>query len=274
VKVGAAPYEQEVSPFAAQMNAHIASKGYKTKSKPQKDYYGNTIPSQQAAPAASPGLGTYGADKAAAREADKAASAAAYENYKVQARAKIRAEQAAEKPLEHKEAYNSVPRANLTPESKRALRDYGSPSGYRTVNPYLNHNGEVFDKSIMAHRPATPAEVDRAKTMIAAMDKAFDEAPPTTKPVKVSRGVYGVENMFGAPGSRVGQQFSSQSYVSTTTAPGADTGLGYGYSKRGKGTAVLTVNAPAGTKFLHGNDFEQELILPLSASTPAPPSNP
>jgi hypothetical protein len=134
------------------------------------------------------------------------------------------------------------------------------------VNPYLNHNGEVFDKSIMAHRPATPAEVDRAKTMIAAMDKAFDEAPPTTKPVKVSRGVYGVENMFGAPGSRVGQQFSSQSYVSTTTAPGADTGLGYGYSKRGKGTAVLTVNAPAGTKFLHGNDFEQELILPRDSN--------
>lgn len=48
------PKEQEVSPFAAQMNAHLASKNYKTPSKPQKDYYGNTIPSPAATTSPTP----------------------------------------------------------------------------------------------------------------------------------------------------------------------------------------------------------------------------
>jgi hypothetical protein len=134
--------------------------------------------------------------------------------------------------------------------------------GYRTVNPYLNHNGDVFDRSIMGHRKATPKEEETAKRIMSGLDGAFSKAAPLGQHVVVHRGVSQVDQMFGAPGEHVGGEFNSKSYVSTTTVRGADTGFGYGYSKSGPGMAKLEILVPKGSKMVPGNDFEHELLLP------------
>jgi hypothetical protein len=153
--------------------------------------------------------------------------------------------------------------SNLTSDEKEALTNYGYAKGYTTVNPYLHHNGQVFDKGIMSYRPAKPDEQKLAKSMISGMDSAFDKAPPLKQPIVVHRGTGNVDDMFGKPGSMVGKTFNAKAYTSTTTVPRAEVGNGLQYeSKLGK----LEIHVPAGSKVLPGNNFEKEIILPHDAN--------
>jgi hypothetical protein len=155
------------------------------------------------------------------------------------------------------------PPPGLTKDERKALQEYGQSRGYRVVNPYLNSNGQVFDKDIKALRPATPAEAEYAATMIAGLDGAFARAEPLPRAITVSRGTGDVDKLFGAPGSKVGKKFTSLSYMSTTVAEGGKPGHGYDYeSKPGR----LTITVPAGSKVVPGNAHEGEVILPRNGS--------
>lgn len=153
--------------------------------------------------------------------------------------------------------------SNLTSDEKSALSNYGFTAGYTTVNPYLHHDGQVFDKTIMGYWPAKPGEKKLAASMISGMDSAFAKATPLPQSIVVHRGTGNVDDMFGKPGSLVGKAFNAKAYTSTTTVPGATVGNGLDYeSKPGK----IEIHVPVGSKVLPGNDFEKEVILPRNAS--------
>ena len=165
-------------------------------------------------------------------------------------------------PLSGDAAFSSVKRPhNLSPAEKGALSEYGEPDGYKTVNPYLFHGGQVFDTSKMAYRPATPAEVKLAKRTISGMDSAFTKAAPLGHDIVVSRRMGDTDAMFGKE-SAVGKTVTNKAYTSTTTVSGAQTGYGFGYSSK---SGNITVHVPAGSKVLPGNDFEHEVLLPRGA---------
>jgi SPP1 gp7 family putative phage head morphogenesis protein len=172
------------------------------------------------------------------------------------------------------EAFKKVTRPdNLSADEKRALAVYGVSSGYRTINPYLHHDGQVFDTSIMKYRPATDEEANLADNVISSLDSAFSKVEPLDHAIIVHRGTGDVESMFGPVGSKVGKKFISKSYTSTTTVGNAQVGFGYGYeTKPGR----LEITVPPGSRVLMGNDFEHEAILPrdayflITSDTPGP----
>jgi ADP-ribosyltransferase exoenzyme len=171
---------------------------------------------------------------------------------------------AAPDELRGDDAYKAVrPPKNLTSDEDSALTRYGFTTGYTVVNPYLHHDGQVFDTGKMAYRKARPAEEAKAKSIITGMDSAFNKATPLERPIVVHRGTGNVDDMFGKPGSLVGKTFNAKAYTSTTTVPSAKVGNGLDYeSKPGK----IEIHVPAGSKVLPGNDFEKEVILPRDAS--------
>jgi hypothetical protein len=165
-------------------------------------------------------------------------------------------------PLEGDEAYKSVKLPRLSPAEQKARNDYGYTKGYTTVNPYLHHDGQVFDTSVMKYQPATPAETRMAEGIISGMDGAFSKAGPLKQPIITHRGSGNMDDMFGPVGSRVGESFTARAYTSTTTVPDAKVGYGLQYeTKPGR----ITVGIPAGSRVLPGNDFEHEIILPRNA---------
>lgn len=141
----------------------------------------------------------------------------------------------------------------LTPGDSKVLDDYGSPQVYKIVNPYLFHNGDVYDSSIKGYRPATPQEQQIALSTIGALDSAFTKAIPTTHAVKVYRRT-GPE-MLSKP-DMSGLIVVNDGYTSTATEMGKH---GYGYESK---PVVWEVTLPKGTKALQGNDFENEVLLP------------
>lgn len=170
---------------------------------------------------------------------------------------------AAKAALSGDDAFRSVRRpGNLTSGEKDALAEYGEPDGYKIVNPYLFHDGQVFDSSKMAYRPATAAEVKRAKTMIAGMDSSFAKTQPLGQDIVTYRRMGDTDAMFGKT-SAAGKVVRNQAYTSTTTVPGAQTGFGFGYSSK---SGNIEVHIPAGSAVLPGNSFEHEVLLPRNAA--------
>ncbi len=171
-----------------------------------------------------------------------------------------------EKALADEEAFDSVKSPELTDSERQALSNYGSPRGYKVVNPVLHHDGQVYDSAIGdngGYRQARKSEAELAQSMIQDLDTAFAKAPPLGKPVVVYRNTGDVDAMFGSAGSKVGKTFQNKAYTSTTTNKGAQAGYGFGYeSKKGR----LAILLPAGSKPLVGNTFERELILPRGGS--------
>jgi hypothetical protein len=172
-----------------------------------------------------------------------------------------------EPPLTEDAAFNHVKeldqRREMSDPEARALMQYGSPSGYKVVNPYLHHHGQVYDSNMAGYRDASPREEALAKSMIKGMDEAFHNATPLEHGIITSRRTGNIDDMLGEPGSMVGKVFHSKAYTSTTTVPDARTGYGFGYeSKPGR----LEIHVPSGSKVLRGNDFEHEVILPRDAS--------
>jgi hypothetical protein len=101
-----------------------------------------------------------------------------------------------------------------------------------TMNPYLrgDKRGQVEgvkpDKDLPAH--------------IAALDKAFQDAVPTTVPVRLYRGISGSHVAGLTPGS----EFSDKGFVSTTT----DAGIAGQFGS--KAQKVVRITAPAGSRVL------------------------
>ena len=113
----------------------------------------------------------------------------------------------------------------------------------------------------MSYRPATTAEKKLAKTVISGMDSAFTKAEPLKQDIVTYRRMGDTDAMFGK-GSAVGKTVKNLAYTSTTTAPGAQTGFGFGYSSK---SGNIEVHIPAGSKVMPGNNFEHEVLLPRGA---------
>ncbi len=161
-------------------------------------------------------------------------------------------------------AYQSAvqSRGNLSGDETSALTSYGFTAGYTTVNPYLHHDGQVFDVSKKAYVPASPDQKATAEKMIKGIDSAFLKAAPLKQPVTVYRGTGNMGDLFGPVGSMTGKTFTGKAYTSTTTVPQAAGGNDLDYeTKQGK----LEISVPAGSKVVTGNDFEHEVILPRNA---------
>jgi len=162
------------------------------------------------------------------------------------------------------EAYRSVQqtRGHLSNAEEMALGTYGTTFGYTVVNPFLHHNGQVFDTSKKKYVPATPHEKARAQELIKDIDSTFTKSAPLKQPVTTYRGTGNMDDLFGPVGSMAGKTFTSKAYTSTTTVPEAAGGNGLDYeTKQGK----LEISVPAGSKVVTGNDFEHEVILPRNA---------
>jgi 8-oxo-dGTP pyrophosphatase MutT (NUDIX family) len=166
-------------------------------------------------------------------------------------------------PLTGDEAFRLLKRPkNLTADEQKALGLYGYKIGYKTVNPYLHHNQQVFDSDIMRYRDATQEEHERANFMTQHMDSALSKAETLQRDMIVHRRTGDVDGMFGAPGSMIGRTFVNKAYSSTTTVPRAETGYGFGYESK---PGVLEIHLPAGSHVMPGNDFEHEVILPRNS---------
>jgi hypothetical protein len=142
----------------------------------------------------------------------------------------------------------------LTPNEKAAIKTYGNPIGYKTVNPYLNNDGQVFDSGIMKLRPATASEKEFAEKTIAALDSAFEKAAPLAHDVSVLRRT---DDYFGGGPMAPGAKFKNLAYVSTALPGGKKNGYGYENKK-----VHWDITLPKGLKALQGNAHENEILLP------------
>jgi len=150
----------------------------------------------------------------------------------------------------------------LNPTQMNALAKYGQPEGYKTVNPFLNKDGMVYNSNIQKYLPATEAQTKSAQTMIKHLDAAFATSKPTTQDMIVHRRIGDGDLLLGPPGSHVGKVFHNKAYVSTTTATGGIPGNGYGYENK---KTLLDIQVPTGSKVLMGQAAEKEVILPRGA---------
>lgn len=152
---------------------------------------------------------------------------------------------------------------SLNPTQLNAVANYGKPSGYKVVNPYLNKDGMVFDSGSMKYKPASENQIKTAKTMIKHLDAAIVAGKPTTQDLVVHRRLgNSINDLIGPPGSHVGKTFINKAYVSTTTANAGIPGNGYGYENK---KTLMDIRVPKGSKVLMGQAAEKEVILPRGA---------
>ena len=144
---------------------------------------------------------------------------------------------------------------SFTPAEKAAVKAYGMPHGYKTVNPYLNNNGQVYDTSIPGLRPATAQEKAFAEKTIKDLDSAFGKAAPLDHEVTVVRRS-GAEQ-FGTDPLAPGDTFTNAAYLSTALPGGKKNG--YGYESK---PVQWEITLPKGAKALQGNAHENEILLP------------
>lgn len=121
----------------------------------------------------------------------------------------------------------------LAKPQRQALENY-SAMDYLQVNEVLRTGGDD-----VINTPDTRAEIDR-------MTEVFRDAPRTTAPMTVTRGVHNADAMFGPPGSRVGKSFTDKAFVSTSTNTRVTNEFGVGET----GSARLTIHVPPGSAAL------------------------
>lgn len=157
-------------------------------------------------------------------------------------------------------AHAQTSQGQLSPPQLNALSQYGNPSGYKLVNPYLNKGGMKYNSDLGQHVPVTAAEDKKARSLINQLDSAFATSKPTTQRLVVHRRLgNSINDLIGPQGSSVGKTFENKAYVSTTTATNAKPGNGYGYEAK---KTLMDIQLPRGSRVLLGQPAEKEVILP------------
>jgi hypothetical protein len=157
-------------------------------------------------------------------ELEKAIKTIASDGAKRRAAAKAVPRRPARTELTGAAVHDELGKPALSKDQKKAFSMYQDPTGGGYLNDYL-HGAKYRGKA------------DAAEKQAVAMDSAFKDAKPTTKPMVLFRGM-------NVKGLAVGKTFSDSGFVSTTS----DERIAGQYASSEGNAKIVRIHVPVGSK--------------------------